>query len=196
MTVKLIDGETVFLDLRYYWSTYFSSYFFTPLRCLLCNDGTAQLADISVGDAWLPELKDDLGTSLIITRTDIGEKLINSAYTNKIINICPQSFSIILRSQKSNLSFKNNLIVRLNVAKKILKRKIELLGNIPSSNCHNPFPYFFAFLPLANSLMSKRSLVYKILMRIPVFFLNLNGVTIDVLNRISSNIKFGDDSIE
>jgi len=39
-----------------YWSI-FSSFFFTPLRCIMCPDQTNELADISIGDAWLPELR-------------------------------------------------------------------------------------------------------------------------------------------
>ncbi|UCC32937.1 MAG: Coenzyme F420 hydrogenase/dehydrogenase, beta subunit C-terminal domain, partial [Candidatus Bathyarchaeota archaeon] len=42
-------------------------YLFMPKRCLFCPDHTAELADISSGDAWLPEIKrkDSQGTSLI-----------------------------------------------------------------------------------------------------------------------------------
>ena len=35
----------------------FDSYFFVPWRCLFCQDHFNTLADISLGDAWLPEFK-------------------------------------------------------------------------------------------------------------------------------------------
>lgn len=189
MNVKLKDDQNVFLDLRYYWSTYFSSYFFTPFRCLLCNDATAELADISLGDAWLPELNDNLGTSLIISRSNIGEKLIRSAYEEGLISIERKSPSVVIRSQKSNLCFKKNLKLRLYVANKFLKRKTEMFGNIPDFCYYNPLIYLVAIPPLANSLLSKRDITYKILMRMPKIFLKLCGVTIAILNRISCNLE-------
>ena len=39
------------LDYRRSWN-FFGSQFFYPKRCLLCNDFTCELADISFGDAW------------------------------------------------------------------------------------------------------------------------------------------------
>jgi len=46
---------------------------FTPLRCRLCPDGLAELADISVGDAWLERFNDSAGVSDLIVRTPTGE---------------------------------------------------------------------------------------------------------------------------
>ncbi len=48
--------------------------FFYPKRCLMCIDGTAELSDISFGDAWLPEFSNDpKGTSVLISRTETGD---------------------------------------------------------------------------------------------------------------------------
>jgi coenzyme F420 hydrogenase subunit beta len=46
-------------------------------RCLLCCDLTSELADVSCGDAWLPEITSDeeIGKSIVITRSDTGEAL-------------------------------------------------------------------------------------------------------------------------
>jgi coenzyme F420 hydrogenase subunit beta len=51
---------------------------FTPQRCYLCFDQLNQLADISVGDPWLPVPPKDVnkGFSVVITRSEIGEELI------------------------------------------------------------------------------------------------------------------------
>lgn len=44
----------------------------------MCPDHTGELADLSLGDAWLPELKGQkLGESLILTRTEAGERLLS-----------------------------------------------------------------------------------------------------------------------
>lgn len=56
-----------------WWNSSFGLYFFAPTRCLLCSDGVCELADISFGDAWLPELSDDkIGKSIIISKRGMG----------------------------------------------------------------------------------------------------------------------------
>jgi coenzyme F420 hydrogenase subunit beta len=55
---------------------------FTPPRCRVCPDGFAELADVSVGDAWLerftadPSMAD--GVSDLIARTELGDRLLGS----------------------------------------------------------------------------------------------------------------------
>jgi coenzyme F420 hydrogenase subunit beta len=57
---------------------------FTPWRCLLCRDGSAELADISFGDAWLEEFKSDPeGISAIVVRTPPGDIAFRSLVQNK-----------------------------------------------------------------------------------------------------------------
>lgn len=52
---------------------------FTPWRCLLCRDGSAELADISFGDAWLDEFSGDPeGISAIVIRTPAGDTAFRS----------------------------------------------------------------------------------------------------------------------
>lgn len=51
---------------------------FKANACDFCDDVTTELADISVGDAWLePYLKDGKGTNVIVTRSALAEKIIN-----------------------------------------------------------------------------------------------------------------------
>ena len=47
-----------------------------PPRCRLCPDALAELADISVGDAWLERFEGSDGVSDIIVRTPAGERLL------------------------------------------------------------------------------------------------------------------------
>ena len=59
--------------------------YFSPPRCLTCNDLTAQLADVSFGDPWLPRfttqhMRDgEGGLTMMVTRSEIGERLLNLA---------------------------------------------------------------------------------------------------------------------
>jgi coenzyme F420 hydrogenase subunit beta len=48
----------------------------TPPRCRLCPDALAELADVSVGDAWLDRFAGSDGVSDLIARTEIGARLI------------------------------------------------------------------------------------------------------------------------
>ena len=49
-------------------------------RCNICIDHTGEFADISVGDPWYREVKeDDVGRSLIMARTELGEKIVKAA---------------------------------------------------------------------------------------------------------------------
>ncbi|MCX6373648.1 MAG: Coenzyme F420 hydrogenase/dehydrogenase, beta subunit C-terminal domain [Actinobacteria bacterium] len=51
----------------------------TPPRCRICPDALAELADVSVGDAWLDRFNGTDGVSDIIARTPAGERLVETA---------------------------------------------------------------------------------------------------------------------
>ena len=59
------------------------------LRCAFCCDLTAELADVSCGDAWLPEVltNEKMGKSIVIPRTKIGEALCEEAVQDRYIMI-------------------------------------------------------------------------------------------------------------
>lgn len=61
-------------------STYFPRFVRTgsPLRCRLCPDALAELADLSVGDTWLPQHEGTPGVSDLVIRTPTGERLIDT----------------------------------------------------------------------------------------------------------------------
>ena len=50
-----------------------------PPRCRVCPDALAELADVSVGDAWLDRFTGSDGVSDIIARTPAGERLLEDA---------------------------------------------------------------------------------------------------------------------
>ena len=79
MTIQFKDGAEKLIP-RSEYGIFHSLGFFTPSRCALCCDQTNELADISLGDAWLPELEEDrIGTSVIICRSKEGENLLQYA---------------------------------------------------------------------------------------------------------------------
>lgn len=124
MTIETRDGSVKEIPLFGSWKSYwpiFSSFFFTPYRCTMCPDQAAELADISLGDAWLPELKSEkIGESIIITRTKRGEEILQLAKMAKVISIVPVSVKKVEQSQAVNLTFK----------KKDLPNRLFLLGSL------------------------------------------------------------------
>ena len=91
-----------------YWPSLFTPYYFTPLSCMFCPDMTNELADISCGDAWLPEIKakDRLGTSILISRTMEADLMLQNAVGRGLLNLTPMTPELVKRSQRSALVFK------------------------------------------------------------------------------------------
>ncbi|MEM3702983.1 MAG: Coenzyme F420 hydrogenase/dehydrogenase, beta subunit C-terminal domain [Candidatus Bathyarchaeia archaeon] len=110
MFVKLKNGGHFTFPYVGGWNAYwpiFSSFFFTPLRCLMCLDELNEFADISVGDAWLKEFKGErIGESIIVVRTNIGRKLLESAFYDGVISLEPIDPLKVRKSQAEPLKFK------------------------------------------------------------------------------------------
>lgn len=76
-------------------------------RCHFCVDATAELADLSCGDAWLKEyLETKEPTSIVISRNKRISEILNSLSELKIIDLNPISESKVIESQKGNISSK------------------------------------------------------------------------------------------
>ena len=141
ISIQLKDGGERFIPSSIYWNCIFGSFFFTPTRCTSCSDGFCELADISFGDAWLPELSDDkIGKSVIISRNKISEDFFKKAEAKKIIE------SINIHSRKAKQSQEG----LLNFKKKKLTARIfilELLNkNVPNNNSKLLKPRMIAYL--------------------------------------------------
>lgn len=91
---------------------------FTPHACNFCDDVFAELADVVVMDAWLPEFKHSAkGENLIITRAEEIDKIINTIETVKKIKL-----DTVISSQLSVIEKKRSHISsHLKYAKKNFK---------------------------------------------------------------------------
>lgn len=176
MVIKLIDGSKLIIPyvrgFRAYWPV-FSCFYFTPRRCLMCPDFTNELADVSVGDAWLPEFKNDkIGTSIIIARTKRGEDLLNFAWSDQAIFLEPIKFDEVLRSQQDPLKFKkNDFAVRLTMMK-------SLGIKTPIFNLSEPYPNsFLSFIRnlfvMVNVKASENNFFRRLLVGVPFPILRL-----------------------
>jgi len=125
MTIELRDGSRMSIPFLDYYIT-LGSPFFVPMRCMLCSDQSNELADISFGDAWLPDLKNkQIGESIAVSRTEIGEEILQKA-KSKVIKIAKIDCNKVILSQRRKLySKKKNLAARIRIWK-ILGKKIPI----------------------------------------------------------------------
>lgn len=92
---------------------------FKANACDFCDDVVTELADISLGDAWLePYSLDGKGTSVIITRSPLAESLIQDGISNSDLHIEPISPDTMRASQQGSYNHRHEgLYVRLKEAR-------------------------------------------------------------------------------
>ena len=99
MKISMKGGKTHSISHVDYWVNSGFNSFFYPLRCLSCIDTTSELADISLGGAWLAEYKEQkVGHSTIITRSQSGEKILRLAAAEGRIQLIESSAANVMRS--------------------------------------------------------------------------------------------------
>lgn len=109
---------------------------FKAKACDFCDDVTSELADISLGDAWLPPFKENgAGTNVIVTRSNLADELIQDGIKENKIFIEPLPQERFLYSQQgsfnhrhSGLSFRIKQKEKKNVSippKRFNKEKIS-----------------------------------------------------------------------
>lgn len=102
--ITLKNGRTLFLEK-------FKQNYITPLfiasRCKTCIDLSNHFADISVGDAWFPELIEKKeGWSLVLARTEKGLKIIKQAEKEGYIKLKEISIETALKAHEHTLQWK------------------------------------------------------------------------------------------
>lgn len=78
--------------------------FFKYKACDYCDDVMAETADVTIGDAWLPQfINDSMGTNVIVVRHPKILELIEHARQKKKLNIDEIDVEQIVKSQSSGL---------------------------------------------------------------------------------------------
>ena len=111
VTLKGKDSLTRSLSYKESWS-FLQKY--RPYRCYLCPDGTSEFADISCGDPWYRQIKeDDSGYSLVLVRTEKGRKILQGAIDTGYVILEKVNPKILVDSQINLLSKRSTIWGRL-----------------------------------------------------------------------------------
>lgn len=131
---------------------------FNPLRCMMCYDGLAELADLSLGDAWIPDIQkiDGNGTSLIISRSDISETILHKYLSKHLINLERISEEKALKSQLP--LFRVKLVNAFISTRKLINKRYP---NYCGSKFELLSPSFVNYGKLSIFLMNKHILSKK-----------------------------------
>jgi len=119
--------------------------------CDFCDDVTTELADISLGDAWIsPYSNNGKGTNIIVTRSCMANNIINSGIKYKKLAIEQLKTDLFLSSQQGSYNHRH---LGLNFRKKIAAlQKI----NISPKRVHNGRANIFFIIVQIIRMISRR----------------------------------------
>ena len=113
---------------------------FKANACDFCDDVTTELADISLGDAWMPPyLKDGKGTNVIVTRSLLAKKIIEEGVIKKELVIDRISLESFLKSQKGSFNHRQRALgfrmkkKNIKIPKRFNNEKITIAFKIVQS---------------------------------------------------------------
>jgi coenzyme F420 hydrogenase subunit beta len=110
LSIVLKNGSERFISFRDFGAFLYGSYLFTPLCCMCCTDATSELADLSFGDAWLPEFKHiRKGLSIIVSRTKMGDSILKEATSDNYMKTFSINCDKVIQSQ-SGLLYKKRKV--------------------------------------------------------------------------------------
>ncbi len=93
---------------------------FKANACDFCDDVTTELADISLGDAWIePYINDGKGTNIIITRSKLADIIIGDGINAGELEIQELTIEKLLISQQGSFNHRHlGLSTRIKLSKK------------------------------------------------------------------------------
>jgi coenzyme F420 hydrogenase subunit beta len=117
--------NNIFEKPKSFYSDYQNLFFFSEKKCLHCYDHTGYFSDISIGDIWLQEMKNNpIKHSAIITKTNRGAEIIKNISKKQDLLIREQPINIIAESQSRSLKIHYNISARAK-AGRLLGEKIK-----------------------------------------------------------------------
>ena len=167
LEVILEDGRVMKAEKFYY--NYLTPFFITKSSLLAC-DFTNELTDISVGDAWSPVYeKQRKGFSVVLSRTDKGNALLNKMYKDNMISLEPIELLEAMSMHGHMLDFKKRgSFIRMDVLKQNGK-KIPSYGYAPRDISFSRKCVEIIISGIFN--ISSRATARKISEKIPIYIL-------------------------
>lgn len=145
------------------FSDYQNLHFFSERKCLHCFDHTGYFSDISVGDVWLQEMKENpIKHSGIIARTARGKDIIHSAAEDGYLFIQEKPIGLIAESQSRSLKIHYNISARVK-AGKLFGEKIK----DPLGEKVRPVDFLVAFFLMLNHKITKKDWGQKLVFWLP-----------------------------
>ena len=158
LSVEYRNGRKYFIPHNSYWPNYLSPYFFCPYRCLACSDFAAEYADISIGDAWLPEVTeiDSIGTSIAVVRNEKMDRHLKKMEKNGRITLHPTTIEKVVQSQQGIILRKKHSVAhRIALMKRINKPLPLDVDHVVSSR---PKQALGALLAYFNAALTRKSI--------------------------------------
>lgn len=148
------DNEKVFHQLKMRTvGDMWGSGLFKDNACDFCDDVTTELADISLGDAWIqPYNKDGRGTSVIVSRTALADKLILDGISNKELNVQELNQESFLASQQGNLRHR-----QLAQAYRIKQKRRQIIPQ-KREKFNQSIPFEFKLVQKSRMIVRQQSL--------------------------------------
>ncbi|WP_338734537.1 Coenzyme F420 hydrogenase/dehydrogenase, beta subunit C-terminal domain [Klebsiella michiganensis] len=91
---------------------------FKSNACDFCDDVTTELADISLGDAWIePYSSDGMGNSVVIARSALADDIVKKGIADGSLNLVPASLEQVKSSQQGSFNHRHKgLLFRIKDA--------------------------------------------------------------------------------
>ena len=125
-------------------------------RCLYCCDLTAELADVSVGDPWIPEVtaEEKIGQSIFLVRTEDAHSLVLRAALDERLNFTSIPAERVKESISMGETKKVDVQVRMSFRKMIGKSIPDYNVDFMPPRLYN---YVRSFIPLISSVSSSNA---------------------------------------
>lgn len=134
---------------------------FLHLPCLICWDFTNEYSDASFGDAFWIKDERRLGVSVIISRTQIADQLLERAVARGMVKLTEVSPYEVIAAKKGNLDYaKKNLNLKISLLKALgvrspILKNMGSLSRFKLSSALKLILMFGRYLFLSNQFVMK-----------------------------------------
>ncbi|MBC2607408.1 Coenzyme F420 hydrogenase/dehydrogenase, beta subunit C-terminal domain [Pelagicoccus albus] len=132
-------------------------------RCLNCHDHMGYYSDLSTGDVWLHEMREDpVKHSVFLARSPLAEEIVEEMRARDLLKAEPVDRRFVYRSQKRSINYHYNLSARAKVGKRLGVKIKDRTGEKPKIR-----DLIAAYIVLTNHKISKNPRLLRWFMKIP-----------------------------